>query len=180
MGRWHFPARLLLLIPYGFLPWGADAPSLGFLWSFQTWRIWSISKHHGELSWWVFDLIFARNRFSGSDCRTRRSQTHAQHVKIAEHIACTSKCTLICSHILCIYVLQWGAGERNLTFLFRYQDGHWPSHAGARCDGGQPLDWRDDLPAAHDTGLTEVPVWVTGMWCCVFSQILGGNVAGDF
>lgn len=31
MGRWHFPARLLLLIPYGFLPWGADAPSLGFL-----------------------------------------------------------------------------------------------------------------------------------------------------
>ena len=64
MGRWHFPARLLLLIPYGFLPWGADAPSLGvwvesFLWSFQTWRIWSISKHHGKLFSRVFDLIFA-------------------------------------------------------------------------------------------------------------------------
>ena len=62
-----------------------------------------------------------------------------------------------------------GSRERNLTSLFRYQDGHWPSHAGARCDGGQSFDWRDDLPAAHDTGLTEVPVWVTGMLCCVFS-----------
>lgn len=188
MGRWHFPARLLLLIPYGFLPWGADAPSLGvwvesFLWSFQTWRIWSISKHHGKLFSRVFDLIFApRQRlpdldvvslismnFHTNTCTTCKDcRTYCLHEQ--RHTNMQSYLVYICTRV--------GSRERNLTSLFRYQDGHWPSHAGARCDGGQSFDWRDDLPAAHDTGLTEVPVWVTGMWCCVFPHILGGNVLG--